>query len=238
MTRNETWGRLVAGLVLIALGVLFLFGQYFRSTFWEYMWPLAIIAVGGMFFIGMLAGGRQAGGLAIPGSIITMIGLIFLYMTTFGNWEAWSYAWALIPTAVGIGMTINGLWSGEQKLRRDGINTMGVGLVLFVAFGTFFEVVVGFHTGIGTVLWPVGLIAVGAYLTVRALFANMRPAPVMMDVSPSTPVLPVTPTEPAQAGSGMAAPATTPLPESTAQAIANIPLERSDGQREVAGKTN
>jgi hypothetical protein len=165
---SRSWGSLAAGVFLIGLGVLFLLGQFVRINLWEWLWPFWIIGFGALFFVGMLAGGKSAAGLAIPGSIISMVGLILLYQNWFGHWESWAYAWALIPVAVGIGLFIMGLWNGRESTRRAGINVAGVGIVLFLVFGAFFElgaVMLGMRRA-GGVLWPLILIGAGLYLLI------------------------------------------------------------------------
>jgi len=165
----------VLGVILVGMGVLALFGQFINFDIGHFLWPFLVIAFGGLFFVGMVAGGRSSGGLAIPGSIIMMIGLILLFQNTFGYWETWSYAWTLILTAVGIGIVIHGYWSGMEDLKRKGWRLVRLGLLFFLIFGAFFELVLGFARGnlAAQILWPLALIGVGLYLFVsRLLFGN------------------------------------------------------------------
>jgi hypothetical protein len=156
---------MVAGLILIGLGVLFLLGQFVQIEIWSFLWPLLIIGVGALFFGGMIIGGRAAGSLAIPGSIITTVGLILLVQNTFGHWETWSYAWTLILIGVGFGLWLRGTWEGERSTQQAGSRVMGIGLVFFLVFGAFFELGFGFGFGWASgLVWPLGLIAVGIYL--------------------------------------------------------------------------
>jgi asparagine N-glycosylation enzyme membrane subunit Stt3 len=77
MSTKRFSGTLMAGVVLIALGLLSLLGQIFRGfPFWSYLWPLVLIGFGGLFFVGMFAGGKSFAGLAIPGTIIAGLGLM------------------------------------------------------------------------------------------------------------------------------------------------------------------
>jgi hypothetical protein len=166
MPQNSSRNSLIVAIFLIAIGVLFLAGQIFNFNIWSFAWPLIIIVVGLTFFAGMIAGGKSAGGLAIPGSIVTMIGLILLYQNTFHHWATWSYAWTLIIVAVGIGLIIFGYWSSQESVRQSGMRVIGVGFVLFVVFGSFFELgamIVGLRSPSG-LLWPILLILAGIYL--------------------------------------------------------------------------
>jgi cadmium resistance protein CadD (predicted permease) len=116
----------------------------------------------------MVLGGRGAGGLAVPGSIVTTVGLILLYQNYTNHWESWAYAWGLIPMAVGIGLMINGAWSFRPGLVTQGRRLAITGLGLFLVFGAFFEVLIfrGF-IGYAQWLWPVLLIVLGLFLLLR-----------------------------------------------------------------------
>jgi hypothetical protein len=156
----------VAGILLILLGALFMALQFFEIRFWDELWPLIIIGVGLLFFVAMLVTGKQGGALAIPGSIITMVGLILLFHNTFGFWETWAYAWTLIVVAAGIGIQIFGRYTGQDKARQSGSVVARIGLVLFVLFGIFFELFIGL-TGVfegSNLLWPLLMILLGVYL--------------------------------------------------------------------------
>lgn len=167
-------GSLIVGGALILLGVLFLLGQFVEIDIWDYIWPCIIIAFGGLFLIGMAAGGRSAGGLAIPGSVICTIGLILLYQNTFNHWESWAYAWTLIICGVGIGLIIHGLWNESEAIRRGGYQVFKIGFILFLVFGFFFEIIIGI-SGLNrhnSWLWPIFLIAAGLYLLFGRFFGS------------------------------------------------------------------
>jgi len=161
--------NIVIGVALVGLGVLFLAGRLFNINFWSFFWPFFIIVPGLLFFVGMALGGKPAGPLAIPGSIVTTVGLILLYQSIFNHWESWAYAWALIfPTSVGIGLIINGKWNNEPHLVESGTKFATVGLIIFLLAGIFFELILNISNNfIGNVLWPLALIAVGVYLVTR-----------------------------------------------------------------------
>jgi hypothetical protein len=169
MPQGQSRSTLIIGLALIGLGVLFLLQQFFDLRIWDWLWPLVIMAFGGLFFAGMAAGGRGtgAGALAIPGSIITGIGLMMFVMNLTDRWEAWAYAWGLIVAFVGVGLAINGWWSGQPGLRRSGWALARTGLFLFLVFGAFFELLIFGSADAGNWLWPVILIGLGLWLLVR-----------------------------------------------------------------------
>ncbi len=160
---------IVWGVILIALGVLFLLQELFNLDVWHYAWPFLLIVPGLLCFAGMVLGGKNSGGLAIPGSILTMVGLIFLYQNTFDRFESWAYAWALIfPTSIGIGRFIEGWWSDRPELRANGIAMVRSGLVLFLILAAFFELVLNlggfFREDTARFAFPALLILIGVLL--------------------------------------------------------------------------
>jgi hypothetical protein len=133
--------NLTLGVILIIIGALFLLGQFFDFLNWDSLWPFIVIGVGAAFFVGMIVGGKPASGLAIPGSILSMIGLILFFQNTFNLWESWSYAWALIIVAVGIGIMISGKWGEHPDQVKSGWDLTKLGLILFLVFGALMNFV-------------------------------------------------------------------------------------------------
>jgi hypothetical protein len=180
------------GIVLVVLGCLFLLGQIVGGQFWSAAWPLIIVGVGLIFFVGMATGGKAAGGLAIPGTIVTTVGLILLYQNTFNHYESWSYLWALIPLAVGLGLMINGYWSGQPAEIAKGRRVAGIGALLFIIGFVFFEFVIGLGRFgpqlFGGVVGPLFLVIVGVYLVLRNWVRT--PTPPMTKSPESPPVRP------------------------------------------------
>ncbi len=157
---------LIIGAALIGLGALFLAQEIFDLRFLDWLWPLFIVGFGALFFAGMVAGGKATGPLAIPGSIISVIGLILLVLNWTDHWEAWAYAWGLIVAAVGLGLLIWGAYGGQPALRRSGLGLMQTGLFLFLIFGAFFELLIFRSFEAASWIWPVVLIGLGLWLLV------------------------------------------------------------------------
>lgn len=181
--RGSSMGGLVAGIILIGLGVVFLLEQVLNLDIWHYAWPFLILVPGLICFAAMIVGGKSSGRLAIPGSILTMLGLLFLYQNTFDLFETWAYAWALIfPTSVGIGRLIEGWWSDIPQSRERGFREVRSGLILFLILAAFFELVLnlsGFFFGdLSRYAFPLLLILIGLILLVSRLFSwpGQRPA--------------------------------------------------------------
>ena len=160
-TNRSNAGALVGGAVMIAFGLLALAGQVFRGVDWGFLWPFIIIAAGAIFFVGMFAGGKQTAGLAIPGSIIGGIGLVLLFQNITGHWESMSYFWTLIILFVGAGIYIMGWYGSDANQKKSGMGVMRVGLILFIIFGAFFELI---FSSFNNMLFPILLILLGAYL--------------------------------------------------------------------------
>jgi len=160
-TNRSNTGALIGGAVLIAFGLLSLAGQVFRNLNWGFLWPFIVIGIGAMFFVAMFAGGKQAAAFAIPGSIVGGVGLVLLFQNIFKHWESMSYFWALIIMFVGAGIYIMGTYGGDASQKQAGSRVMKVGFILFIIFGTFFEMI---FSGFSNTLFPILLIAVGGYL--------------------------------------------------------------------------
>jgi hypothetical protein len=199
-TERSNTGALVGGTLLVAFGLLALAQQVFRDFFtWSLIWPASVIVLGGLFFAGMFAGGKQVSGLAIPGTIIGGIGLVLLYQNLTGHWESWAYAWALIVFFVGLGVYLMGLYAGDEGQRRAGGRVMRTGFTLFVIFGAFFEML--FSTahvaGLRNFVFPALLILFGIYLILgrMGLFGPRRASEPKSE-TPAPPTPPAPPQEP------------------------------------------
>lgn len=172
MGKSQNLTGLVIGVILVAVGILSLFGRFFTFINWDNSWPLVVVGVGLLLFVIMAVGGKTYGRLAVPGSILVTVGLILLYMNITDRWEAWAYAWALIVCAIGAGTLINGFWSDQPDLRKRGMDTLRTGIILFLVFGVIMEFVFSL-TGVSSLgnvlLWAVLLALVGLFMLITAL---------------------------------------------------------------------
>lgn len=163
-TNRSNTGALIAGTILIVFGLMALAGQVFRTVDWGAIWPFAVIGLGALFFVAMFAGGKQAAGFAIPGSIVSGIGLVLLLQNLTGHWESMSYFWTLIIIFVGTGIYIMGTYGGDENQKRSGLRLINIGVILFVIFGAFFEMI---FSSYGNLVVPILLIVLGTYLVVK-----------------------------------------------------------------------
>jgi hypothetical protein len=164
MLTKRNNGSIIGGAIMIVFGILALLGQLFKHfDFWGTFWPFIVIGIGIMFFVGMFLGGKSTAGLAIPGAIITVIGLQMFFQNLTGYWETWSYGWTVILFSVGLGIFIMGAYNGNGQTRASGFKLMKVGVVLFVIFGAFFEFLFA-GGGLRQLFFPAALILLGLYL--------------------------------------------------------------------------
>lgn len=171
MSQQSDSKRVLAAVVLIATGVLFLFDM-------DVLWPLFILVPGLLLLVGGLSGGRDAAPLLIPGMMISGTGGLLFFMNITDYWASWAYAWTLYGVFLGMGLVLMGQRQDNGSLEQTGRGFMFFGLLAFAAFAFFFEVLIGINGGVGRVLWPWLLIGVGLFLLFRNIVRT-----------PGTPVL-------------------------------------------------
>lgn len=170
---------LVAGIVLVVVGAMFLVLRLGNIALGPDAWPLWLVVPGLAMVIGSLfIPSRGALGLAIPGAIIAVVGGVLWAQEATGLYATWAYAWALVaPTAPGLAMLLHGVVQRDGELLRDGLRTTVTGIGLFLGFGLFFEGVVGISghriENLDTVL-PYAAIGLGALLIVLAFLDGGR----------------------------------------------------------------
>lgn len=178
------WSRasgIFLGLLLIVIGAVLLavnsFGMELPFDFGRIGWPIFVIAPGlALLIIGLIASGEAGVGLAVAGGIVTTVGLILIYQSSTQHWTSWAYAWALIaPTSVGAAMLLWGLFHRRGSVARQGLSTLGLGLVIFIIGFAFFEGVLnlGGERGLaplGRQALPVALIGAGVLIVISRLW--------------------------------------------------------------------
>jgi len=126
------------GVVLVVVGLFYLAVQIAEVDLSSFGWPLFIIIPGlTLLIVGFVSLGTGA---AIPGGILTMVGLVLAYQNSTGNWSSWAYAWALVaPGGVGVGLFLQGLRERNIGLIRQGRSLMFIALLIFLIGFVFFE---------------------------------------------------------------------------------------------------
>jgi hypothetical protein len=175
----STPAGLVAGVILVVIGAALLLGRVMDLSFQGVTWPLWIVVPGIAMLVGSFFIPPRAGlGLAVPGTIIAIVGLILWVQAVYDLYATWAYAWALVaPTGPGLAMLLYGLVHRDRELVGDGLRTTLVGLGLFLGFMLFFEGVVGLSgepiQNLDEVL-PYAAIGLGVLLVVLSLVGGGR----------------------------------------------------------------
>jgi hypothetical protein len=171
-------GAVTLGIVLIVVGALLLVDRVVGIDLASAGWPLFVIVPGVLLLAwGVSMTGREGVGLAVGGGITTVVGLILAVQNATGLWATWAYAWALVgPGGTGVGLIAFGLTHGDEGLVSNGLRSLGSGLALFVAFGVFFEGVIGLSGTpfLSTDIGPVVLIGAGVVVLLVGLFRGRR----------------------------------------------------------------
>jgi len=159
-------GRIFLAMLLIVVGLFFSVVSFlpglFRAEDW---WPSFILLPGlAMLAASLIGGVSRSKGLAamvIPGCVVSTLGFILLFGNVTGHWEAWAYAWTLIPTSVGLGLLLAARFGvGDPGGGAAGKWLFGGGLTCFAVLGLLFEGLI-FRGWIGR-WWPVFLVLAGA----------------------------------------------------------------------------
>lgn len=153
------------GLGLMGLGLFFLIGTILGGVM-DLMWPIFVLGPGLLLFYLVRAFGNKAAWLSVPATMISTVGLLLFYQNLTGHWESWAYAWSLImPTALGIGVSIYGDLKKNDKTIERGEKLAKFGLGIFAVGAVFFELLLN----LGGFAIPLAVLFViaGIYLTRR-----------------------------------------------------------------------
>ena len=126
------------GVVLVVVGLFYFVVQVAGINLESFGWPLFVIIPGlTLLVVGFLSLGTGA---AIPGGILTMVGLVLAVQNSTGYWSSWAYAWALVaPGGVGLGLFLQGLRERNANLLRQGRSLMFIAALIFLVGFVFFE---------------------------------------------------------------------------------------------------
>ncbi len=157
-------------------GLLFLADRLVGFDLGADGWPLFVIVPGVLLFAwGVTMPGREGVGLAVAGEITTVVGLILAVQNATGLWATGACAWALVgPGGTGVGLLGYGVAHRDSGLAANGLRSLGAGLALFVAFGVFFEGVIGLsgRPFLSTDIGPVVLIGLGVVVVAWGLLKD------------------------------------------------------------------
>lgn len=165
------------GVVLVVVGIFYLVIQVAQVDLSSFGWPLFIIIPGlTLLIVGFVSLGTGA---AIPGGILTMVGLVLAYQNSTGHWTSWAYAWALVaPGGVGLGLFLQGLRERNAGLIRQGRSLMLIAVLIFLIGFVFFESILNI-SGINDIpivkaALPALFIVIGILLLARSIQNSRR----------------------------------------------------------------
>jgi hypothetical protein len=174
-------GEAAVGGLLLLLGILVLLGQAMDLDLGRIGWPVFVIVPGlGLLGLGLAAPGRLGEVLSMAGGVVAMAGLVLLVQNATDRFDTWAYAWTLVVlVGAGIGRWLVGVVRGRGDLAASGGWLIGAGLVAFLGFAVFFEVVIGLgghRSGAAArYVLAVLLILAGLALLGRRLLAARQP---------------------------------------------------------------
>lgn len=208
---DQRWAN--AAIILIAVGVVFLLGELFNFRVGGWLWPFFILVPGAFLLAAAFRGDRVSTGPAVPGAVLTMLGLIFLYQEITGHWESWAYIWALLPFAVGLALYVAGSRNDDPESVETGRRMMRIFGAIFVIGLVFFELLIFDRGGFAGYFLPIVLIvAGGAILWIYYQQHGTLPWNSFGPPPESPASAPATPPQPASPPPAPATPSTAPPP--------------------------
>jgi hypothetical protein len=165
------------GIVLVVVGLFFLVVRLANADLGAYGWPLFVIIPGlTLLIVGFVSLGTGA---AIPGGILTMVGLVLAYQNSSGNWASWVYVWPLVaPGGVGVGLFLQGMRDRNPALIKQGRSLLLIAFLIFMIGFVFFESILhmtGTDYGLfGKAALPFLLVVIGVGLLIRSLQRSRR----------------------------------------------------------------
>jgi hypothetical protein len=154
--------------LVIALGVILLVANVFDFHLINVLWPGFIIAPGLILIWPAYTSTPERENmfsfLAVPGAIVTIVGLMLFVMNLTNHYEAWAYSWALLPAAAMGGLMYAKRFDRGSNIHEAGRKVIRLMVIMFIGFAVFFEIVV---FGNITPWLSLALIAYGLYLLVK-----------------------------------------------------------------------
>jgi hypothetical protein len=165
------------GVVLVVVGLFYFVVQVAGINLESFGWPLFIIIPGiTLLVVGFISFGTGA---AIPGGILTMVGLVLAVQNSTGYWSSWVYSWALVaPGGVGLGLFLQGLRERNGNLIKQGRSLMFIAALIFLVGFVFFESILNI-SGINDqpvvkAALPALFIVIGILLLARSISNSRR----------------------------------------------------------------
>lgn len=154
--------------ILIGVGVVLLLASLFDVHLMDYLWPGFVIVPGLLMMIPAYKStvDEQSGWsfLAIPGALFLVTGGLLFIMNLVNHFEAWAYAWPLLPAAAAAGVLYITRFDDNVRLERRAHKFIRIMVMLAVGMALFFEILI-FESF--SPLMSLGLIVFGIYLLIQ-----------------------------------------------------------------------
>lgn len=150
----------ITGIALITIGIIFLLPSFIPDLSLRDLWPLLMLGPGILFFAGYFFD-KKSYGLLMPGSILTVYGLLFFYCTLFG-WYQLESLWPVYMIGPGIGFLLMYYYGRKETA-----------LLVLGAIFTLMAVIFLLTMSDYSYLWPIIIIAAGVLIIVK----NRRKTP-------------------------------------------------------------
>ena len=154
-TKRGTTGQVVAGLVVLLVGLALFFDELGSVRFGDIgqLWPLIVIAVGASRLMKAETAKDRRGGWVV---LFVGVWLLISSLALFGL--DFQYSWPLVLVAVGLGNVIGGTGAGEWVK----------GAFLILLGGWMLAVVLHYQGLSWQNSWPLMLVGGGLYIVVTA----------------------------------------------------------------------
>ena len=165
--KPERLFNLIAGVTLLAIGVIALAGNVFLATKAWKLWPVIIVLAG----VGLTIPGffdishRGFGSFFIPGIPVLTTGGILLYASLTNHWNVWAIAWTLEILALALGFALAAIFMRVPALAIPAfiIGVNGVMLAFCAMTGLWQS---------WAILWPIEFLSVGLGLLTLGIANN------------------------------------------------------------------
>lgn len=154
--RRGLGGLFIPGIpVAVVSGLLLLSSLTNWWGIWDRLWPLVVIALA-LGFVAAAAWMRNVW-LLIPGMIIGVNGLAFLFCSVTGLWQIWAAIWPIEFLSVGLSLLLVNIWQRSEGLAKAGtilsvISGLGFALMSLVLSGWVSVIAAVVLVGTGMVL--------------------------------------------------------------------------------------
>ena len=166
--------ELIAGLLLLAIGVLVLASEplvdFVRGIGIDddvlAWWPILLVGLSLFFLVPSLVGRqhrRLRAGMVIPGAILAGVGSALLYTSLTDRWGAWSSLWSVLPFSFGLGMYAAGWIADAPAFKWIGSAIAAGGVVAYLVFA------IAFGGEAFRFVAALGILALGLALTIGGL---------------------------------------------------------------------